>query len=233
MNLHQYIQDIVGLLAPQMCYACDRPLTSQEQLICLHCLSQIEQTDFHLCSSDNELYNRLAGRVPLADAMALFYFDKAGRMQRLIQALKYQDAPQLGRVLGQKYGEILASHPCVEGYDSLVPVPLHPSRKRKRTYNQAEKIAQGLADTLGLKMRREYLIRSRKTQTQTKLSGSRRWENVSSAFRLKKSLSENVLLVDDVITTGATLEACIRALMQQDEPPQKIGVISLGIARAN
>lgn len=199
--------------------------------MCVGCLLELQETGQHQQLADNELYYRLAGRVPLAGASALFYFDKRGRFKRMIQALKYKNRPQVGRYLGEYYGEKLRNLPIFTQADALVPVPLHRSRQAERGYNQSEMIAEGLSKTLGVPVNTKALLRSSKTTSQTKKTQSERWENVEHAFEMKQPIAGRILLIDDVITTGATLEACIRCLYRQPTPPESIHVLSLGMAR--
>ena len=224
-------RDIWSLLTLNTCYACDRQLTEQEQNVCFSCLSQIEQTDFHLCPSDNELFYRFAGKVHLTGATSLFYFDKKGRLSTLIKALKYKNAPPLAKTLGECMGEVLKTSDFAKGIDCIIPVPLHRSKQIKRGYNQAEYIARGLAVDLEIPVNIKVLKRKKKTITQTKKAGSDRWSNVENAFVCIDHPPRKVMLVDDVITTGSTLEACIRALMSSEQPPEEIWIAGLGMAR--
>lgn len=219
------------LFTSRSCLSCENELTSQETCVCFHCLSQIEQTGFHKNCRENELYYRFAGKVPVDAAASLFYFDKQGRLQRLLKELKYNELPQVGLFLGELYGEILKGSALVEGIEALVPVPLHRQKLIKRGYNQAERIAKGMSKSLGIPVRDQNLRRTRKTLTQTKKSGEARWENVAGAFAVEASLPGSLLLIDDVITTGATLEAAIRAMGEAAAPPQQIRVASIGMAR--
>jgi len=215
------------------CYSCNQVLTSQEEAVCLKCIDQIEQTYFHLTPQANELYYRLAGQVPIDGAGSLFYFDKKGIVQGLIQQLKYDDAPQLGVALGSLYAKKLRGSPLIQSVDTLVPVPLHWKKKIKRGYNQAYYIAKGMSEVLHLPVETRIVTRVFATRTQTKLSGEARWQNVQTAFYSKSpiTLPKGVLLVDDIITTGATLEACIRSLLNVLPTSTPINVASIGMAR--
>lgn len=224
-------KDLLQLVFPKYCPGCDNVLGKGEEAVCLQCLLELEETKFHLEPTDNELYYRLAGRVPLAGASALYYFDKRGRFKKMMQALKYGNRPQVGEFLGRHYGEILRGHPQIGQADVLVAVPLHRSRKAERGYNQSEMIAKGLGASLGVPVDTKSFIRRIKTETQTKKSQSQRWENVQSVFAVERPLVGHVVLIDDVITTGATLEACIRTLYAQPQPSASVYVLSLGMAR--
>ena len=222
---------MLHLLVSRSCYGCGEELIQQEAYICYRCLSQIQQTHFQHQPQENELYYRLAGRVPLAGAYSHFYFDKQGRLQEIIRQLKYKHAPQLGVFLGECMGDYLQESTFFTGQETLMPVPLHPRRKMKRGYNQANQIAKGLALELGLSIDEHTLIRKKRTITQTQTGREQRWENVSQAFLCKKTPPRHVVLVDDVITTGATLEACIRTLYASPNPPESVKIVSVGMAR--
>ena len=225
------LRDFVKLFVDDSCYGCGKDLTSQESHVCLSCLSQIPHTGFHTAPAANELYERIAGKVALEGATALFYFDKQGRLQKLIKALKYKDAPQLGIYLGELLGREVAESAFIQEVEAIIPIPLHKSKMISRGYNQAAKIAEGLAGVLDIPLKTGCIRRSRKTLTQTRKSGEQRWANVSGAFSVQETVPKRVLLVDDVVTTGATLEACIAALMQSDHPPEWIGAAAIGMAR--
>ncbi|WP_165823783.1 ComF family protein [Pseudochryseolinea flava] len=166
---------------------------------------------------DNSLRERLHVRMPLLYAMALFRFSKSGRVQELLHTLKYKNQPELGISIGKMYGEKLATSGYVGQWDSIIPVPLHESRFRKRGYNQSSKFAEGLSDKLHLPILEDVLFRKVKTDTQTKKTKLNRWENVRTVFEMNSqgmAPNNRVLLVDDVVTTGATLEACAQTLME-------------------
>ncbi|MEL6254505.1 MAG: hypothetical protein AAFR87_21025 [Bacteroidota bacterium] len=224
------LKSFLRLIYSHTCYACEKELIAQERYICFSCLSQIPETNFHLSIQNNELYYRLGGRVKLEGAMALFYFDKKGKLQSLIEALKYKSAPHLARFLGTYYGHRLKNEEWVNDVKAIVPIPLHYRKKVERGYNQAEEIALGLGEILGKAVRSDYLKRVRYTRTQTRMGGSRRWENVKNAFQLKKKPEGAIILIDDVLTTGATFEAAMQALMSE-EKELKIYALSIGITR--
>jgi len=183
-------------------------------MICTVCMLEMPQTDFHM-KHDNALRARLHLRMPLMYAMALFRFSKSGRVQELLHTLKYKNQPELGISIGKFYGEKLVDSGYVGRWDAIVPVPLHESRLRKRGYNQSSKFAEGLSEKLHLPILETVLFRNTKTETQTKKSKLNRWENVRSVFEVDERQlfpGSSVLLVDDVVTTGATLEACTNIL---------------------
>ena len=225
------IKELRSLWVAHTCYACNTPLSSQEAYICLSCQSMLQPTQFHESPLENELYYRLAGRVKLDGATSLYYFDKKGTLQTLIKQLKYHDAPNLGTHLGKMLGKTLEKSPFLEGIDAIVPIPLHWKKQITRGYNQSAYIARGISRETMIPVAGDILKRKRKTRTQTRLSTSSRWENVAQAFEVVRPCSQGILLIDDVITTGSTLEAAMRAIWSHTHPPQKIKVASIGMAR--
>ena len=206
--------DLVQLLFPNLCNSCAQPLLKAEKLLCLTCRFDLPYTDFHLYA-DNPVAKQLWGRIPCANAMAMFYFRKGSRVQRILHNLKYKGKPELGYLLGEMLGErILLSDPCWK-IDVIMPVPLHRKRERARGYNQSLCIAEGLGAKLQLPVEKNGLLKTKATSSQTRKGRFSRYENLKSAFSVRDPSNlhgKNILLVDDVITTGATLEACATAL---------------------
>ncbi len=224
-------KDFIRLIFHEGCHACGRPLTVQEKEVCFRCFSQMEETSYHLNAKDNPLYYRFAGKVPLEGVSSLFFFDKKGIIQKLLHTLKYRDFPEVGNIMGQYWGETLKGSAFLEGIETIIPVPLHRRKERVRGYNQSVKIAEGLGKVLGLPFDNELIRRIRKTETQALKSRLDRWINVADAFVVEKPTPKGVLVIDDVITTGSTVEACLRALMQTANPPQIIKVGCLATKR--
>jgi ComF family protein len=176
---------------------------------------EMPQTNYHL-DPENALMKRFATRLPVAMISALFRFTKNGRIQHLLHQLKYKNHPEIGVVLGKLYGTKLSTT-LQTPVDIILPVPLHPSRLRRRGYNQSGKFAEGLSLTLSVPYSDDVLSRRVKTNTQTRKSKLQRWQNVNNVFAirdLEKVAGKHVLLVDDVVTTGATLEACSQMLLE-------------------
>ena len=160
--------------------------------------------------------NRLAGRLPIRHGWAFLKFQKGGIVQRLLHQLKYNDCPEIGERLGKAYGRDLSATSLAREFDLIVPVPLHRSRLRQRGYNQSAHFAKGLSETLQIPWDESISMRTQATASQTRKNRRERWENVRQGFAIKKAesvLGKRILLVDDVITTGATLEACGRHLL--------------------
>lgn len=207
-------EDFVSLFYPCYCVACSEGLVKGEELICTYCMAQMPQTDYHI-HIQNSLKQRLANRIPLKFAMVLFKFSKDGRVQHLLHALKYKNHPEIGVMLGKLYGEKMKEVGLYQMFDLIIPVPLHPSRKRKRGYNQSAKFAEGLSEKLNVPYSDKEIIRAIKTDTQTRKTKLKRWNNVEEIFRSNSNeiVGKRILLVDDVITTGATIEACAQVLL--------------------
>ena len=225
------LSDLIHLIFHNGCHACGQPLSKYENQVCLHCLSQLEETNYHLKPIDNALYLRFAGKVPLLGASSLFYFDKKGKIQKILHTLKYQDFPAVGNLMGEYWGETLKNSDFLQGIDTIIPVPLHKRKEISRGYNQSEKIAEGLQKALKIPFNPDILKRIRKTDTQALKSRLERWTNVADAFVLNALPPKGVLIIDDVITTGSTVEACIRALMSSPTPPEIIKVGCLATKR--
>lgn len=209
------LEDFISLFYPRYCRACLDALVKGEELICTQCLLEMPRSDYHLVQ-DNPFFRKFRGRLPVTRVMTLYKFVKESRVQQVLHALKYKQQPELGELLGRVYGQDLLEADYSEAFDLIIPVPLHESRRRIRGYNQSEEFGKGLSQKLVVPCSDAFMERSAKTQTQTHKSRVSRWDNVSRVFRVvaPEQVSERrVLLVDDVVTTGATLEACGQALL--------------------
>jgi ComF family protein len=224
------IKDFISLIYPENCLACATLLGKKEECLCLECRLRLPQTGFHN-EQENEVARIFWGRVSLHSVASFLRFTKEGRVQRLMHVLKYKNQPAVGHFLGKWYGQYLSKSVLFSSVDAIIPVPLHPAKLKKRGYNQAEVFAAGIAETMQCKVDTESLVRLVFTETQTRKTRLARWDNVSEVFDLHPAhqiAGKHVLLTDDVLTTGATLEACARVLLQA--PGVTVSIATLAYA---
>jgi ComF family protein len=222
------LRDFISLFFPDYCLGCSNTLVKGENMICTRCMLQIPQTNYHL-NPDNPLFLRFVGRIQIRNAFGLFKFTKQGRIQQILHALKYKNQPEAGIALGKVYGQKLKNSNYT--FDLIVPIPLHTTRLRKRGYNQSAKFAEGLGEIMGIPFSEKVVLRKVKTETQTNKSKLDRWKNVSDVFVVigEGQISrKHILLVDDVITTGATIEACAQVLL--DHGAANISIACIAVA---
>ncbi|WP_233555599.1 ComF family protein [Pontibacter oryzae] len=226
-------EDVLSLLFPESCYACSGALARGEKFICTNCSIKLPYTDFHVhgATEHNPLQRRFWGKVPVRFAFAYLYFVPKGRVQRLLHQLKYKGAQELGEHLGQRYGSLLSDHQYNQHFDVIVPVPLHKYKMRRRGYNQAESFGLGLSQSMNLPSYGHALVRKANTATQTRKNRFDRWKNVEDVFQVPRPeqvRDKHVLLVDDVMTTGATLEACAVVLLAAGA--KEVSVVTIAAA---
>ena len=227
-SLFTYLQDFLALFFPELCAACSTNLFSNEQVICTNCIYHLPVTNFHN-DPENRLSRQLWGRFAFEQASSFVYFRKGGRVQNIMHQLKYNKRPEAGYRMGQLYARALTNSGKWILPDLIIPVPLHPAKLRKREYNQSEKIADGMASVLMIPVVPNNLVRTANTETQTKKSRFERYENLASAFicRYPDVLTgKHILVVDDVFTTGATLEACSIVLLEIEGVRISIGTVA-------
>jgi len=222
------INDFFNLIFPQLCCSCNQALLKHEKVICTNCIITLPKTNFHL--DKNNVVNKVFwGRVQIEMAASFYAFTKESKVQNLLHHLKYKGVKEVGSVLGKLYGFDLKSAEFFKEIDFIVPVPLHKNKLKKRGYNQSEWIARGLSESMNIPLRLDVLYRKVDSKTQTKKSRYKRWENVGEIFGVLKDdiKNKNILLVDDVLTTGATIEACAQVLIEKE---CKIFVVTLAYA---
>ncbi len=212
--IKEYLSGLTELLYPRICPACDRSLSANDISICSHCLSQLPETNFHE-DKENETAKMFWGRMPVIHATSFIRFEKGGMTQRIMHQLKYKGHKQLGIDLGMIFGDRL-TNTSFASCDLIIPVPLHRRRFQVRGYNQSSLISHGIGQALNIPYQENILVRKLKTKTQTVLNKYERWENVEKGFLCINPtfiIEKHILLVDDVITTGATIEACGSVLL--------------------
>ena len=217
--------DLLKLLFPRLCNACSGYLVRGERNICTTCLRDLPYTDYHL-HADNRAAKQFWGRIPCKAVSAMLYFRKGSRVQRMLHRLKYNGQMDLGLELGQLLGNRLKAGGSYADIDLVLAVPLHPKRERLRGYNQSQCIANGVAQCLNVPVLEGVLCKHRSTSSQTRKGRFSRYENLKDVFEIRDAeriCGKQILLIDDVITTGATIEACGQVLYDA-------GVESLSIA---
>lgn len=230
-TIRQLGSDLLSLFSPPTCCACGTALVRGEQMMCTHCLMKLPKTNFHKVR-DNMIEKSFWGRIRIERATSFFFFMKGSNFQHILHSLKYKGRSDIGVYLGKRFGNELVTQPDFRHFDRIIPVPLHADKLKKRGYNQSEMIAHGMSKAMGIPIDNKTLVRSTFTETQTKKNRIERWENVKSVFSANPAVNlmdQHVLLVDDVLTTGATIEGCAQALLDKN-PTVKISVATLAYA---
>lgn len=229
-KLTRGIYDLAELFFPTLCIACANRLISQEKFLCMNCWHDLPVTNFHL-NSENKVAQLFWGRVEIENATSFFSYKKGSKYQQLIHYIKYKGLKELGFETGRKFGFALLDSEEFKSVDIIVPVPLHPKKQKQRGFNQSDWIAKGLAESLQKPVSTENLFRQIHTSTQTQKNRFERWQNVEGIFGVKqneKFEDKHILLIDDVVTTGSTLEACAFQLLKQKNA--KVSIATLAFA---
>jgi ComF family protein len=229
MNTINLIKNgLTQLFFPHTCYGCGSDLLSEESLLCLRCLNDLPETNFAK-HANNPIEKIFWGRIPVITAMTGFYFSKHAIIQTLIHQLKYKGKKEVGVFLGNRLAMQLKDSNRFNQIDALIPLPLFPDKLKKRGYNQAAVIADGMSEVLGIPVLNNIITRKLFTETQTRKGRTDRWQNVKESFALlnyEAIQNKHVLLVDDVITTGATTEACGSVLLSANNVSLSIAALA-------
>ncbi len=223
-------EGLLGLFYPKLCLACSENLRPGNDLVCATCQFYMPQTGLHEFV-ENDFTRKFTGRVPVVSGAAFFYYSDEGHTRQLVHQLKYRDKPELGIRLGRVYGEILGQSPHFQGVEVVVPVPLHPKKEWQRGYNQAAKFAEGLADSMGIELAERAMRRTEHRESQTKKGRGDRHLNARQLYEIAEPeplLGRHVLLVDDVLTTGATLENCVQPIAELQGTRVSLATIAMG-----
>jgi len=227
---HDLWDDFLSLLFPRLCCGCGNELVRNETGICTDCYLSIPRTKFHE-HDDNPVAQLFWGRCKIEKASAFSFYTKGSRIRKIIHALKYNGKRDVGTEMGRIYAMNLKSSGFFSGIDLIVPVPLHPSKLRKRGFNQSDDISAGISEVSGIRSDSGSLLRVLLSETQTNRSRLGRWENVEGIFRVERPeilMGKHILLVDDVITTGSTIDACATELLKIEGV--RVSVIALAVA---
>jgi ComF family protein len=225
-------KSLINLFFPPVCAGCHLFLLSNENVICTLCRHNIPLTNHHL-NPENEAFKKFYGRIPVEYASALLYFHKRGIVQELIHNLKYKGQEEIGSVLGTWYAEDLKNSVIIQSIDEIIPVPLHKRKLRERGYNQVNNFGLSLSKNLNISYNPNLLVRNIYSKTQSRKNFLNRSDGIDTIFDVaftEKDHNKHFLLIDDVITTGSTLEACSHALLKI--PGAKISIVCMAMAHS-
>lgn len=228
--MKNWIRSVVSFFFPKCCIVCEAPLSPSEEKVCTKCLINLPRTHFHL-RADNPAEKLLLGKFDFVRGTSFFYYHKGSDFKKILYNLKYQGDRQLGEVMGRIIGAELVQQHFFEGIDAIVPVPLHKKKLKQRGYNQTEEVAKGIASLAHIPIDNTSIVRELPSESQTRKSVFERWKNVEGVFILKHPenlAGKHILLIDDVLTTGATLTAC--AACVEEVQGIKISFMTLAIA---
>jgi len=210
--IKSYLRDTLSILYPELCFACEELLVKGEKVICTTCIIHLPRTNFHRIQ-DNKMEKQFWGNAIVEDVSAFFYFQKKGKVQRLMHELKYKKHPEIGERIGSLYAAELLVESKFIAIDYIIAIPLHKKKMKVRGYNQSLCFANGLSQQFNSIVIKNCLLRVKNSATQTRKSRFERFKNVASVFKIKSPhifVDKHVLLVDDVMTTGSTLAVCIQ-----------------------
>lgn len=228
--IKDWLGSFLSLLFPRCCVVCGRPLAKGEECLCTMCNIELPRTDYHL-RKDNPVEKLFWGKVPLERATSFYFYRKGSDFRQILHQLKYGGQKGIGAIMGRYMAAELQQSGFFEGVDVILPVPLHKKKQQIRGYNQSEWIARGITAVTGIPIDTEAVVRRKNTETQTRKSSLERWENVEGIFELHRAetlVGKHILIVDDVLTTGATTVECASCLTGIEGI--RISVLTLAVA---
>ncbi|HSD08921.1 ComF family protein [Flavobacterium sp.] len=226
------LNSLINLFFPKVCAGCKSFMGSNESVICTVCRHELPLTNHHL-NTENEAFKKFYGRVPVEYVSTFLYFHKKGMVQEMIHSLKYKGHEEIGTFLGEWYASDLENCEVLKNADVIIPVPLHKKRLKERGYNQVTNFGQALSENLKIPLNESILKRKVYSKTQSKKNLLGRMEGIETVFDVTfgaECSNKHFLLVDDVLTTGATLEACSKALLKI--PGAKISIVCMAMAHS-
>jgi ComF family protein len=224
------VRDFVSLLYPSLCICCLERAVTENQLMCVVCAMEIPYTD-HFEDQDNKVVQHFYGRIPINHGAALLYFSKNSKVKNMLYNFKYGGIKNIGKVLGEQIGRKISQSDHFNNLDLIIPIPIHIDKRIRRGFNQTEIIANGISEICDLEVNSKILIKLFDTETQTYKNRIQRMQNVDNTLGIKNKRlirDKNILLVDDVITTGATLEASGKVLLSNGA--RSVSVVTAGAA---
>ncbi|MDB5282123.1 MAG: putative amidophosphoribosyltransferase [Bacteroidota bacterium] len=228
----EYLTDLFDLFYPNVCVACSGKLMSGEEVLCFKCESELPQSE-HWNNPENTLMKRFWGRVDVQGAATLFQFQKGENVQQLLHQLKYRGRKDVGDYLGKMFGHLLKQeNSVIKNIDLIVPVPLHWKKLKKRGYNQCDPFAEALSTTLNIPWSSTALERVHENVSQTGINRFDRYGNVAHIFSVADATQlkgKHILLVDDVVTTGATAEACLQTILSVENTKVSFAAIAVAL----
>lgn len=222
------INELISVFFPENCLSCSTPVSKNSESICISCRHDLPFTNYS-AQKFNKVEKSFFGRIPIEEATSLLHFHKKGPTQELMHNLKYRNQQKIGKILGLWMANSLKQSGRFKKIDSIVPVPLHKKRLKQRGYNQLTRFGETLALELGIPYISHNLIRIAATKTQTKKFRTERWTNVNTKFHVNDSSAfenKHILLIDDIVTTGATIEACYHAFSEVQDFKMSLATMS-------
>lgn len=229
-TVHPYLEAFISLFYPNTCISCGHTVTSVQPSLCIRCIGRLPTTEFHRVHP-NVLHRKFYGRLPIAYALAYMKYTRGSALKNILREIKYGNKPELATLFGQWYGALLKEEGYAQAFDVMIPIPLHKNRLSERGYNQSEVFARPIAEALGAEVETVRISRRVETSTQTRKGRWMRWKNVENIYGIEDGSyfnDKNLVIVDDVITTGATIESLGQLLLPYQ--PRSISVLALAMA---